>query len=143
MHLTLKLDTASPPAGTRRAQQRRFDRWRHEFNQERPHEALGDKPPGSVFTSSSLRYPRPLIRFEIGFASRELRVERDGSIRIDRERVFISTALYGEFVELAPDSGPRWRVLFGPVLLGTLDADDLRRGLSLAPRRRCLGETQP
>jgi transposase InsO family protein len=143
MHLTLKLDTASPPAGTRRAQQRRLDRWRHEFNQERPHEALGNKPPSSVFTLSAYRYPRPLIRFEIGFASRELRVERDGTIRIDRERVFISTALYGEFVELAPDSGTRWRVLFGPVLLGTLDADDLRRGLSLAPRRRCLGGPTP
>jgi transposase InsO family protein len=40
MHGTLKRETASPPAATMRAQQRRFDRWRKELNEERPHEAL-------------------------------------------------------------------------------------------------------
>jgi transposase InsO family protein len=140
MHLTLKRDTASPPASSRRAQQRRFDRWRHEFNHERPHEALGNKPPASFYAPSARRYPRPLVQFHIGFGSRELRVERDGTIRIDRERVFISTALHGQSVELEPLDAARWRVLFGPVVLGTLDADDPGRGLSLAPRRRWLGE---
>ena len=139
MHLTLKRDTASPPAGSRRAQQRRFDRWRHEFNHERPHEALDNKPPATRFAPSALRYPRPPIRFDISFLSRQLRVERDGTVRIDRQRVFISTALHGEDIELLPETDRRWRVLFGPIVLGTLDAEDLARGLSLAPRRSCLG----
>jgi hypothetical protein len=38
MHLTLKLATASPPASNRREQQRWFDRFREEYNQERPQE---------------------------------------------------------------------------------------------------------
>jgi transposase InsO family protein len=43
MHRTLKAETAKPPAVNRRAQQRAFDRFRQQFNQERPHEALEQK----------------------------------------------------------------------------------------------------
>src|SRR5919197_2594328 len=39
MHRTLKQETASPPAANRRAQQERFDQFRLEYNEERPHEA--------------------------------------------------------------------------------------------------------
>ena len=41
MHRTLKQETAEPPAANRRAQQRAFDRFRQEYNEQRPHEALG------------------------------------------------------------------------------------------------------
>ena len=46
MHRTLKQQTARPPAATLRGQQQRFNRFRTEFNEERPHEALrpGDYP---------------------------------------------------------------------------------------------------
>ena len=40
MHRTLKQET-QPAAANRRAQQRAFDRFRHEYNEQRPHEALG------------------------------------------------------------------------------------------------------
>lgn len=41
MHRTPKAETARPPDRDRSAQQARFDRWRAESNDERPHEALG------------------------------------------------------------------------------------------------------
>jgi putative transposase len=47
MHKTLKQETTRPPAKTMRGQQRRFDRFVKEFNEERPHEALGQETPGS------------------------------------------------------------------------------------------------
>ncbi len=40
MHRTLKEQTTRPPAADRRGQQRRFDDFRREYNEERPHEAL-------------------------------------------------------------------------------------------------------
>ena len=43
MHRTLKAETASPPATDRVEQQRRFDRFRAEYNCERPHQALGQR----------------------------------------------------------------------------------------------------
>jgi putative transposase len=45
MHRTLKAETAKPPAASPAAQQPRFDEFRIEFNQQRPHEALGQTPP--------------------------------------------------------------------------------------------------
>src|SRR5712692_4809102 len=40
MHRTLKQETADPPAANRRKQQRALDRFRQEYNEVRPHEAL-------------------------------------------------------------------------------------------------------
>lgn len=57
MHLTLKQDTASPPAATFRKQQHRFDEFRHDFNHVRPHEALGMQAPESVYEPSPRAYP--------------------------------------------------------------------------------------
>ena len=53
MHRTLKQETAAPPAANRRAQQRAFDRFRREYNEERPHEALGMETPSAVYTRSA------------------------------------------------------------------------------------------
>jgi transposase InsO family protein len=43
MHKPLKAETARPPAGSLSAQQARFNRFRREYNEERPHEALGQR----------------------------------------------------------------------------------------------------
>lgn len=48
MHRTLKAETTRPAARTRLAQQRRFSRFREEFNYIRPHEAIGQKTPSSL-----------------------------------------------------------------------------------------------
>jgi putative transposase len=49
MHRTLKQEAATPPAEDRRGQQRELDRFRQEYNQVRPHEALGMETPASVY----------------------------------------------------------------------------------------------
>jgi transposase InsO family protein/PHD/YefM family antitoxin component YafN of YafNO toxin-antitoxin module len=52
MHRTLKKEATLPPGDDQAGQQRRFDEWREEFVHERPHEALGQKTPGSVYARS-------------------------------------------------------------------------------------------
>src|SRR6267143_4356259 len=52
MHRTLKQETASPPAANTRAQQRAFNHFRREYNEERPHEALGMRTPAEVYEPS-------------------------------------------------------------------------------------------
>ena len=52
MHRTLKEATAQPPSANARGQQRAFDEFRREFNEERPHEALGGQTPASVYAPS-------------------------------------------------------------------------------------------
>ena len=55
MHRTLKLEVKA--ADNWRAQQRELDRFRHDFNQVRPHEALGMQTPASVYEPSPRPYP--------------------------------------------------------------------------------------
>jgi transposase InsO family protein len=55
MHRTLKAETTRPPARSLRAQQHLFDEWRRNFNEERPHEALGQETPASLYVRSDRR----------------------------------------------------------------------------------------
>jgi len=64
MHLTLKRECTRPPERSRAQQQRRFDRWRHEYNTLRPHEALADATPASLYTPSPRPYPPRLPPLE-------------------------------------------------------------------------------
>ncbi len=64
-HSVLKADTARPPAANAAAQQRRFTRFCREYNYERPHEALHDDVPASVYHSSPRRFRRVCRRSSI------------------------------------------------------------------------------
>jgi hypothetical protein len=50
MHLTLKKEATRPPG---------FNSFLHEFNEERPHEALDMKCPADLYTASVRRYDGP------------------------------------------------------------------------------------
>jgi hypothetical protein len=67
--------------------------WRREFNEERPHEALGQKPPATVYHVSSRRYPRKLIRPEPERCAEVSRVGKGGFITWRRRKIFIGSAL--------------------------------------------------
>ena len=60
MHLTLKQETASPPRGTMRSQQRRFEEFLREYNEQRPHEALEQRTPAELYQRSPLVSVPPL-----------------------------------------------------------------------------------
>jgi putative transposase len=71
MHRDLKAETLRPTALNLRAQQRLFDRWRHAYNHERPHEALSMQKPAQIYHHSerrlnendhTLRYPQGYLR---------------------------------------------------------------------------------
>ena len=134
MHLTLKQETAAPPEATVRAQQRAFDRFRTIFNQERPHEALGQQPPATVYVASPRPYPERLPAIE--YAAEELvrRVRPTGEIRWRGRLPFITQTLTGEFIGLTEIVEDCWRVRFGPVVLGWFDL----RGRSAAATYKLL-----
>jgi transposase InsO family protein len=122
MHRTLKADTTRPPAATPEAQQGRFDRWRREFNQERPHEALGMQRPAERYRRSGRRYtdhPQPFAyprHYEIR------RVKSSGIVQWRNRVWYVGAALRGMAVGLTEVDEARWAVYFGALLLGYLDA---------------------
>lgn len=122
LHLTLKQETATPPHATGRAQQRAFDHFRRVYNEERPHEALGQRPPAEVYTPSPRPYPERVREPEYPVGQDIRRVRHNGEIRWRGHLVFVSQCLAGEPIGLEEIGDDRWRVRFGPVELGWLDA---------------------
>jgi transposase InsO family protein len=126
MHRTLKQETASPPAANRRAQQRAFDRFRQEFNQERPHEALGQRTPSSIYQPSPRSYPARLPQPEYGSALATRKVGLRGEISWKHQEVFLTEALIGERVGLEPIDERYWRVYFAAFPIALFDSRELR-----------------
>ena len=122
MHRTLKQETASPPAANRRAQQRAFDRFRREYNEERPHEALGMQTPSSVYTPSERSYPVRVPEPEYGSAMQVRRVQERGQFRWKCERVFLSETLMGESIGLLPVDERVYTVYFAVFPIARFDS---------------------
>jgi len=126
MHRTLAEETASPPAANARAQQRAFDRFRQVFNEERPHQGLGMRTPGSVYRPSAREYPARVAEPEYGGAMRVRRVRACGNFCWGNQNVFLSEVLSGEAVGLLPLDDRYYRVYFAAVPLARFDSYELR-----------------
>lgn len=118
MHRTLKADTTRPPRAHCRAQQRCFDAFRHEYNTERPHEALGLVPPATRYAPSPRPYSPVLAPLEYPAHYERRRVGSSGHFRWRSRSTFLTKSLAGEDIGLAPVDGEHWLAYFGPQLLG-------------------------
>lgn len=126
MHKTLKAEATKPPAGNLQAQQRKFNRFRDEFNNERPHEALDQQTPASLYQSSPREMPNKLPpleypdRFEVRYVS------ANGGIRWNKGWINVSITCVGEYVGLEEIDDGVWNVYFGPLKLGRLHERHMR-----------------
>lgn len=100
MHRTLKQEATIPPAGSLRAQQQKLDRFREEFNQERPHEALAMKRPGEIYQASGRSMPTRVEPYDYPGHYLVRRVSRAGTIRVLRRQIFVSNTLQQDYVGL-------------------------------------------
>jgi transposase InsO family protein len=143
MHRTLKEATASPPAATLRAQQRAFDEFRAEYNHERPHEALGGRPPAELYSVSATHFPSRFINILDYYKDIDVRkVKRSGEINWGGAPVYLTEALVGEFVGLQPAADGLWTVRFADLPLGVLD-ERRHRVRPLPPPAAHRGEHRP
>lgn len=126
LHRTLKAETATPPMTNRRRQRRAFDRFRHTYNNDRPHEALGQRPPRLLYTPSFRPYPARVSSPEYGAEVTVRSVRSNGEIKWKGDLLYISASLTGEPVGLVQQDERTWSIHFGPLLIGILD-DPLRR----------------
>jgi transposase InsO family protein len=126
MHRTLKDETTRPAAANLSAQQRKFNRFREEFNNERPHEALDQQTPASQYRPSPREMPNKIPpleypdRFEVRYVS------ANGGIRWNRDWVNVSSVCIGEYVGFEEIDNGIWNVYFGPLKLGRFDERHMR-----------------
>lgn len=108
------------PARSRSAQQRVCERWMVDFNEVRPHDALGGKTPAEVYRDSPRRFVGPLIpNYPGDWQTR--RVNRMGMVRVNGDYIFVSTALIGHIIGLRQETELLWSGRYFDVDLGTFE----------------------
>ena len=131
-HAVLKRETTRPPAASTPGQQRRFTAFVTEYNDERPHDALGGMPPSTQYQPSRRAYPERLPPLEYPAAWEVRRVGTNGTIKWGGHVVFLTGVLAGEAVAFEPIDDGLWLLRFAAVPLARFD-ERLRRLLPVAP----------
>lgn len=119
-HAVLKVATARPPAATRHGQQRRFDRFRVEYNDERPHEALDNRVPAMLYRPSPRPLPARLPPLEYPGHFEVRRVYSNGCCWWGGH-VFFSEALMDQDVGFEEVDDEWWTVWLGSLAIGRYD----------------------
>lgn len=123
MHRILKAETASPPAPTLSAQNRRLERWRHYYNHLRPHETLGQTPPALHYRPSPRSFPTRLPHWSYPATWVTRRVSFGGWISWGNRRRLIGGAFASHRIALVPRP-TYYLVQLGPHVLGELHPHD-------------------
>jgi len=128
MHRTLKRATARPAASTLAAQQRRFTCFQEEYNQQRPHEALGQTTPASHYEASPRTYPEKLSALEYPGYFVVKQVSSSGALYAFNGQVYVSHLLAGEQVGMEEVDDGIWSIHFGPLHLGDINLREKQGG---------------
>ncbi len=127
-HLTLKQKIANPPKKTLPLQIRAMSEFHHEYNFERPHEALGMKTPGNCYRNSPRIWDGVLRSPEYNTQEMLVRkVQANGIITFRNENQFIGEALIGEYIGLKPIQNDEFEIYYGSVFLGKLTEKGLEK----------------
>jgi transposase InsO family protein len=121
MHRELKGQTSRPAAATLDEQQARFDGFRRHYNEERPHEALGQITPASLWEASPRQMPDRILEPWYDADHEARRVLRSGDIKWRGGRVFVSESLAGELVGITVLDNGSHLVRFCDTDLGVID----------------------
>jgi putative transposase len=120
-HLTLKQETANPPAMTLGLQIEKFIQFKKYYNFKRPHEPLSQKTPGSIYIPSDrvwdgkFRSPEYTEEFQVR------KIRSSGEFSWKGSLFFISESLGGEYVGIKEIDVGLMGVYYGPILLGEVD----------------------
>ena len=124
MHLVLKQETTRPAGANVLQQQELFDDFVDVYNNERPHEALGQRPPRQVYTPSPRQMPDLVPEPEYPLHDFVSRVCQAGDVKFchrQPERFFLTGVLAGELVGMREVEDGRWLVTFAGLDLGHFD----------------------
>lgn len=121
MHRTLKEEAVAPPRENISQQQRVFNRFVTEFNTERPHEALGQRTPASVYHLSPREYPVKIRPVEYDSGTLEKHIHTNGCMKWKGDLIYVSENLIGENIGLKRVSDHEWEMRFSFHYLGVFD----------------------
>ncbi len=125
MHRTLKQEATKPAGANLLQQQEKFDHFIHEYNHDRPHEALGMKYPGEIYRPSRRIY-EGLPDIEYPMHDRTITVTHCGRICMNRRKINFSRVFAGQDVGVRQVDDKIWLVSFMDYDLGYFDEETNR-----------------
>jgi putative transposase len=132
MHLTLKKEATKPAGENLLQQQERFDQFIHEFNYERPHQALEMKMPSEIYKKSERKYEGlPEVRYPMH--DRTVTVTYCGRICHQGKKINFSRVFAGHDVGIRQVDDKIWLVSFMDYDLGFFDTEACRVEPSINP----------
>ena len=120
-HSTLKQETANPPATSLALQKLKMVQFERYYNNERPHEALGQIVPSKVYKASMRIWDGQFSTPEYGSEFETRRVSKCGCMAWMGRDYFLSESLYQEIVGLKEIGVGLMGIFYGPILLGKID----------------------
>lgn len=123
-HRTLKDHTACPPENSLLKQQLSFDRFRADYNFKRPHEALGMKPPASVYEPSRRAMPESLREPVYPDDMRVRRLSSGGALKVWGARLNLTKLLASQPIGLKRTDEDCYEVYYGVLLIGRIVKKD-------------------
>ena len=137
MHEELKAEATRPPAYSLGPQQRKLNLFRQYYNEQRPHQALGQRRPVEFYRRSRKGLPKRIRAWKYPQGMVVKYVCRNGALRWGFGKwVMVSTTLASKYIGLEEMSTGKWRVYFRDTLLGYLDEENLRIQDDLGRLRR-------
>jgi transposase InsO family protein len=121
MHRTLKEEAVAPPRDNTRQQQRVFNRFVNKFNNERPHEALGQRTPASLYKHSLKEYPAKIKPVEYDAGTLLRHIHTSGCMKWGGDLIYVSENLIGENIGLRKISDHEWEMRFSFHPIGIFD----------------------
>jgi len=121
MHRDMKTELEGQIDGSLNEHQKVFDKWRKDFNEVRPHEALGMKVPADVYRKSERKYLGEYVEMKYGRGFKVRMVNDRGVINLKQKRIFIGNPFSGYHVGVKEFVDKHTEVWFGDFLLGTLN----------------------
>ena len=79
-----------------------FRLWRNKYNNLRPHEALGMKPPAEIYEPSQRAYKEKIEKYEYGGEYHVIKVNSWGYVRFDKWQVYLSETMVDQHIEFRP-----------------------------------------
>jgi transposase InsO family protein len=136
-HLTLKQEVANPPKETLALQIQANSKFLREYNFERPHEAINMNTPGSIYKKSPRVWDGILRKPE--YDTKEMMVRKvcqSGCLWLNQTEHYIGQTLTGEYVGLKVNEIGELEVYYGPVYLGKLMDNGLKKPKQTRRRQR-------
>lgn len=130
MHRDLKAECCSPARKDLRSQNRWMNEFSEEYNEIRPHEALGQQTPSSVHEFSLRSYPAKIEEPVYGSEMMTRKVASNGVLRWkSHEYVTVSRALAGKYIGVKPLPGRVYEIYYRGECLGYFqEGEQVERG---------------